>query len=200
MTRERLAPVAVMQAAYGVLDKYKISRTFFVKTNQADCGILPLPVDSVYETKSAGGVDPVALKHAEVVPEVPEKVVEQAVEVILANIDNNLSQIPRFNSVTKIDNFPLSVIKQHIIKLISTIYSRQHKDVPEVKAAAVVQERVAGLSPAEEPAKPMPVPELIMAESAEKEVKISKPEEAKPESAPEMPAPSELKEPELKKE
>lgn len=37
MTRERLAPGTVLQNAYGVLDKYKISRTFFVKTDQADC-------------------------------------------------------------------------------------------------------------------------------------------------------------------
>ncbi|XP_075210896.1 apolipoprotein D-like isoform X2 [Lycorma delicatula] len=39
MTRERLAPGTVLQKAYGVLDKYKISRTFFVKTDQADCAI-----------------------------------------------------------------------------------------------------------------------------------------------------------------
>ncbi|KAJ1527797.1 hypothetical protein ONE63_007748 [Megalurothrips usitatus] len=39
MTRERLAPGTVLQMAYGVLDKYKISRTFFVKTDQADCAI-----------------------------------------------------------------------------------------------------------------------------------------------------------------
>lgn len=32
-----------MTQAYNVLDRYKISRTFFVKTNQADCTILPDP-------------------------------------------------------------------------------------------------------------------------------------------------------------
>ncbi|XP_053978719.1 apolipoprotein D-like [Hylaeus volcanicus] len=37
MTRERLAPGPVIQKAYAVLDKYKISRTFFVKTDQNDC-------------------------------------------------------------------------------------------------------------------------------------------------------------------
>ncbi|KAL0268961.1 UNVERIFIED_CONTAM: hypothetical protein PYX00_010722 [Menopon gallinae] len=37
MTRERLAPGTVLQQAYGILDKYKISRTFFVKTDQSDC-------------------------------------------------------------------------------------------------------------------------------------------------------------------
>ncbi|EEB16576.1 Apolipoprotein D precursor, putative [Pediculus humanus corporis] len=37
MTRERLAPGKTLQTAYGILDKYKISRTFFVKTDQNDC-------------------------------------------------------------------------------------------------------------------------------------------------------------------
>lgn len=65
----------IMQAAYGVLDRFKISRAFFVKTNQADCNVLPTPA-----------ADPIA-KSAEIdivaknaVPDVVEKV-EHAVEV-----------------------------------------------------------------------------------------------------------------------
>ncbi|XP_014601794.1 PREDICTED: uncharacterized protein LOC106785667 [Polistes canadensis] len=37
MTRDRIAPGSILQKAYGVLDKYKISKAFFVKTNQDDC-------------------------------------------------------------------------------------------------------------------------------------------------------------------
>lgn len=37
MTRERKPDGPVLQAAYGVLDRYKISRTFFVKTDQENC-------------------------------------------------------------------------------------------------------------------------------------------------------------------
>lgn len=37
MTRERSPSGPVLQRAYGVLDKYKISRTFFVKTDQDNC-------------------------------------------------------------------------------------------------------------------------------------------------------------------
>ncbi|XP_029162001.1 LOW QUALITY PROTEIN: uncharacterized protein LOC114933539 [Nylanderia fulva] len=40
MTRERIPSGEVLQKAYGVLDKYKISKTFFVKTDQADCAYL----------------------------------------------------------------------------------------------------------------------------------------------------------------
>ncbi|XP_076663722.1 uncharacterized protein LOC143366491 [Andrena cerasifolii] len=43
MTRARLAPGAIVQKAYAVLDKYKISRTFFVKTDQDDCAYLDMP-------------------------------------------------------------------------------------------------------------------------------------------------------------
>lgn len=50
MTRERLAPGIVLQRAYGVLDKYKISRAFFVKTNQEDCTIQPVPIEAVDPT------------------------------------------------------------------------------------------------------------------------------------------------------
>lgn len=39
MTRARLPPGDVLQKAYGVLDKFKISRTFFVKTDQESCAV-----------------------------------------------------------------------------------------------------------------------------------------------------------------
>ncbi|XP_034934716.1 apolipoprotein D-like [Chelonus insularis] len=43
MTRERRPPGEVLQKAYGVLDKYKISKTFFVKSDQEDCAYLDTP-------------------------------------------------------------------------------------------------------------------------------------------------------------
>lgn len=39
MTRDRIPDSTTLQKAYGVLDKYKISRTFFVKTDQEGCAI-----------------------------------------------------------------------------------------------------------------------------------------------------------------
>ncbi|KAJ8984293.1 hypothetical protein NQ317_009777 [Molorchus minor] len=39
MTRERIPPGPVLQTVYGVLDKFKISRTFFVKTDQEGCAL-----------------------------------------------------------------------------------------------------------------------------------------------------------------
>ncbi|XP_063994461.1 apolipoprotein D-like [Diachasmimorpha longicaudata] len=40
MTRQRRPSGDILQQAYGVLDKYKISKTFFVKTDQNDCAYL----------------------------------------------------------------------------------------------------------------------------------------------------------------
>lgn len=37
MARERVPPGPVLQRAYGILDKFLISRTFFIKTDQKDC-------------------------------------------------------------------------------------------------------------------------------------------------------------------
>lgn len=39
MTRERIPDATTLQKAYGVLDANKISRTFFVKTDQEGCAI-----------------------------------------------------------------------------------------------------------------------------------------------------------------
>ncbi|CAG9759440.1 unnamed protein product [Ceutorhynchus assimilis] len=39
MTRERIPDAQTLQKAYGVLDRYKINRSFFVKTDQEGCAI-----------------------------------------------------------------------------------------------------------------------------------------------------------------
>lgn len=70
-----------MQAAYGVLDRFKISRTFFVKTNQADCTILPDPAAKEDLEYKQANVD-VQEKSVGVVPDViVDKVVDPPIEV-----------------------------------------------------------------------------------------------------------------------
>lgn len=46
MTRERLPPGTIMQHAYGILDKFKISRSFFVKTDQEGCAIVASDINA----------------------------------------------------------------------------------------------------------------------------------------------------------
>ncbi|KPJ09407.1 Apolipoprotein D [Papilio machaon] len=81
LTRERLAPQMVMQKAYTALEKCKVSRTFFVKTNQEDCYILPDP--AAYSEYKEAGIE-VSGKHASLVPvsaaTEAEPVVEKKVE------------------------------------------------------------------------------------------------------------------------
>lgn len=48
MTRERRPSGPVLQRAYGVLDKYQISRTFFLKTDQENCETVP-PAQEAYD-------------------------------------------------------------------------------------------------------------------------------------------------------
>ncbi|XP_058056691.1 lopap-like [Anopheles bellator] len=52
MGRERLPAGPVLQRAYGVLDKYKISRTFFMRTNQEDCVTRPPPEPAIDPTEA----------------------------------------------------------------------------------------------------------------------------------------------------
>ena len=47
MSRERVPPGPILQRAYGVLDKYKISRSFFVQTDQKDCVATAPAVEAV---------------------------------------------------------------------------------------------------------------------------------------------------------
>lgn len=48
MTRERIPPGTTLQRAYGVLDKYQMSRTFFIKTDQKGCDPEP-PAFEAYD-------------------------------------------------------------------------------------------------------------------------------------------------------
>lgn len=50
MARERIPRGEVLQAAYGVLDKYKMNRSFFVKTEQSNCETLAPPLEAVDPT------------------------------------------------------------------------------------------------------------------------------------------------------
>lgn len=51
MARERLAAGRTLQRAYGVLDKYRINRSFFVKTIQDDCVIRAPPEPAIDPTE-----------------------------------------------------------------------------------------------------------------------------------------------------
>ena len=46
MTRNRIPKGEVLQAAYGVLDKFKMNRSFFVKTDQENCETLAPPEEA----------------------------------------------------------------------------------------------------------------------------------------------------------
>jgi apolipoprotein D and lipocalin family protein len=52
MARDRIPRGEILQAAYGVLDKYKMNRSFFVKTEQTNCETLPPPLEAIDTTTS----------------------------------------------------------------------------------------------------------------------------------------------------
>ena len=52
MARERIPAGEVLQAAYGVFDKYKMNRSFFVKTDQTSCETLPPPLEAIDPTEA----------------------------------------------------------------------------------------------------------------------------------------------------
>lgn len=53
MTRKRMESGPGMQRAYGVLDKFKVSRTFFIKTDQTSCETLADQEEAIDPTPSS---------------------------------------------------------------------------------------------------------------------------------------------------
>lgn len=59
MARDRIPSGPILQRAYGVLDKYQISRTFFIKTDQKDCETRE-PAEEAYDVTTAKATTTVA--------------------------------------------------------------------------------------------------------------------------------------------
>lgn len=83
MARERVPPGNILQGAYGVLDKFKLSRNFFVKTEQTTCVTLPPPVEAIdptvpTETKnSINGTLPIEQNYVEAIETVTQNVADK---------------------------------------------------------------------------------------------------------------------------
>lgn len=75
MTRNRFPHDLVMQRAYDVLDKYQISRKFFIKTDQSNC-------ESIATTQKAYPIEPSASTairpEKKNRPNAPNKIVEKS--------------------------------------------------------------------------------------------------------------------------
>lgn len=91
LTREKLPSGTALQKAYGVLDKYKLSRYFFSKTDQNDC----------YIAEAANAVDPDAGNDA----------VEQTADGVYKNADASPSPVasPEASSVAHAEASPVPV-------------------------------------------------------------------------------------------
>ncbi|XP_055303082.1 uncharacterized protein LOC129568805 isoform X2 [Sitodiplosis mosellana] len=57
LARQRIPDEQELQTAYGVLDKFKISRTFFVKTDQTNCEKEGEPIDTGYDSVAEDEVE-----------------------------------------------------------------------------------------------------------------------------------------------
>jgi apolipoprotein D and lipocalin family protein len=80
MARERIPRGEVLQAAYGVLDKYKMNRSFFVQTEQTNCETLPPPLEAIDPTNPT-----IEIKKME--PEIAsqESIEDEAAQIVPSN-------------------------------------------------------------------------------------------------------------------
>ncbi|KAG5312562.1 APOD protein, partial [Acromyrmex insinuator] len=157
MTRERVPSGKVLQKAYGVLDKYKISKTFFVKTDQAECAYLdstteesevpeqekpeksekrkqrPQPTEPNESSRSS-----IALNDADT--EIKEK--EEPTAGIIG--EKALSDIPKIISEEPVKlEQPIETVPERILKLAETIKEESGDTRDKMIIVEVREENVA---------------------------------------------------------
>lgn len=90
MTRQRLPPGTILRRAYDVLDKFKINRAFFVKTDQVDCQIAEPATENEVNKQGAdaGKVDEDKTKEKENV----KSAVGAVSEPVVADVKNQQQQ------------------------------------------------------------------------------------------------------------
>ncbi|KAH0567330.1 probable serine/threonine-protein kinase kinX [Cotesia glomerata] len=164
MTRARIPPGDVLQQAYGVLDKYKISKTFFVKTDQEDCAFL----DSLGSTEK-----PIAPPQSDIP-------VEEAPQQLRSAITPDKTHVNKIKDTEKKVEEPVEKIEPTVnVKAVKTDApekieegkeDEEKKIIADKKEAIVIKEVKDEPTDKESEDKitPVKVPEVIYKKSAEK--------------------------------
>jgi len=94
MMRERRPPGPILQRAYGILDKYQISRTFFLKTDQNNCETVP-PAQEAYDPTTEIPQDEVDenRKKSNYQPENNSTIVTDSLKTEVPSEDNKPNQV-----------------------------------------------------------------------------------------------------------
>ncbi|XP_034183403.2 apolipoprotein D [Osmia lignaria lignaria] len=129
MTRERLAPGTVLQKAYAVLDKYKISKTFFVKTDQEDCAFLDAPPAKPVEVAEAVSQSEENPQESEEKPEhsVRTAVVPDAPQIIIEANNEKLS----LKAQEGIKKKPVNPVAERIVEVAEAQKENLFKETAE---------------------------------------------------------------------
>ncbi|CAG4986206.1 unnamed protein product [Parnassius apollo] len=140
LTRERLAPALTLQKAYAALDKFKVSRAFFVKTNQADCYVLPEP--AAYPEAKEAGISEISGKHASMVPVASASKTETIVEKkvapeVKAEVPQVKSAIPESIEEVKPEIKQSESMKNEEKLEIPEKPANIKKDIPDMKESSV---------------------------------------------------------------
>lgn len=103
------APGVILQKAYAVLDKYKISKTFFVKSDQNDCAQIQ-PSAEIPANVPENEEEPAASKSA--LPEEASLDVPQAVPQVAPPAQLESQQVTKSAETQKIASVPELVLKK----------------------------------------------------------------------------------------
>ncbi|CAH1153724.1 unnamed protein product [Phaedon cochleariae] len=104
MTRDRIPPGPVLQQAYGVLDKFRISRNFFIKTDQAGCAIAASDINAANGIASISTVAETTGSEQRKRPLMEnhrDKVVEKDASQILVGKSGTMQKVQEKNVIEK---------------------------------------------------------------------------------------------------
>lgn len=101
MTRDRLPHDLVMQRAYGVLDKFQISRSFFIKTDQKNCEDTAPTKDAHHPIKPSTVHTASPVTEKKKTPDAANKVKEKSDILLLNKAVSNVTVVASDRQVEK---------------------------------------------------------------------------------------------------
>jgi hypothetical protein len=133
--------------AYGVLDKYKISKTFFVKTDQAECAYLDTPPeleedkpDSEKRKRKPQAVEPNE-SYRSTIPDDANTEIKEEVRIISEKAPFDSPNIAE--EVEKLEQQPIETVPERILKIAEAIKEESGEARDKMIIVEVKEENVA---------------------------------------------------------
>ncbi|KRT85773.1 hypothetical protein AMK59_1423, partial [Oryctes borbonicus] len=141
LTRERLPAQPILQKAYGVLDKFRINRTFFVKTEQEGCPLAASDINAAQGITSVSTVvEQTGEEQRQQAP--PKKVLMKMGLDEAQSTEGNVEAVAQEEDAEEVvKNNPAKSVAEYIIGTSDSINDELENDSIVIKAAEEEEEK-----------------------------------------------------------